>query len=447
MSPSTLLGDIASQWMVLAEKASLNNPSRLKQVQKTFNSVSGVYANKSRAYPLGLQKAVMINVIAFSSDTEDSNSRHIKLLLNWYCFARHYGYQPVTYLLPTKDKNFSTSVKELRKLGIRSHFVNYPVELFWKLCLNKTTPLLPVKHHRASYEGTEISFKTFGALVMLVPTLEALLLGYDVIYFDLDISFVTDPLPAISLGNADLKVSIEQRACLFPTQWAPQINWEDTEPNTGVFLIRSTSGGKLLFKTFLQKLVDKSYVNDQKVLTQVLQELAAEVTFDCNPQLSNMTAADITHRDAPRHRNKNIRYCFLNDFIFQNGRMGLHCAKGKGGGSFAEYAIGMHKQGQLISGQWEVNQTTPAVILPTLIHANFCDDKVDVMKKLGLWLFEPPPDTSEASIPGSAKQGVLYKPPQANVCRLYNPAHTAMAQVEWSTVLQRAHLDVNTALA
>jgi hypothetical protein len=380
----------------------------------------------------------------------------MKLLLNWYCFARHYGYQPVTYLLPTGDKNFSTSVKELRKLGIHSHFLTYPEELFWKLCLNKTTPLLPATHHRASYEGTEISFKTFGALVMLVPALEALLLGYDVIYFDLDISFVTDPLPAISLGNADLKVSIEQRACLFPTQWAPQINWEDTEPNTGVFLIRSTSGGKLLFKTFLQKVVDKSYVNDQKALTQVLQELAAEVTFDCNPQLSNMTAADITHRDAPRHHNKDIRYCFLNEFIFQNGKMGLNCAKGKGGGSFAEYAIGMHKQGQLISGQWEVNQTTPAVILPAIIHANFCDDKIEELKNLGLWLLKldtPSPDTllspltdTPETIPGN-KLDVLYKPPQANICRPYDSAHTAMAQVEWATVLQRAHLDVNTALA
>lgn len=442
------LGDKVSEWTTLAEKANLISSTRLKQVQKTLSLVSGIYADKSHSYPLGLQKAVMVNVIAFSG-TEGYNSRYIKLLLNWFCFATHYGYQPVTYLLPTGDKNFSASVKELRKLGIHSHFVTYPEELFWKLCLNKTTPLLPATHHRASYDGNVISFKTFGALVMLVPSLEALLLGYDVIYFDLDISLVTDPLPAIAIGNADLKVSFEQRTCVFPTQWAPQINWEDMEPNTGVFLVRSSSGGKLLFKTFLQKVVDESYVNDQKGLTQALQALAAEVTFDCNPLLPNMTASDIIHREAPRHRNSGIRYCFLNEFVFQNGKMGLHCAKGKGG-SFSEYAIGMHKQGQLTAGQWDANQTTPAVILPALIHANFCDDKIEEFKNLGLWLLEPPPaflpsPLTVATEAAAGEEDISYEPP--SVCRPYDPAYTAMAKVDWATVLQNANHDVNTALA
>ena len=439
MIPSTLLGDRGAQWMELAEKASLISSTRLKQVQKTLSLVSGIYVDKSRAYPLGLQKTVMVNLIAFSG-AEDWNHYYIKLLLNWFCYASHYGYQPVTYLLPTGDKNFSASAKELQKLGIYSHFVPYPEELFWKLCLNKTTPLLPPRHNRASYDGTDISFKTFGALVMLVPSLEVLLLGYDVIYLDLDISLVTDPLPAISLGTADLTVSIEQRACIFPSQWASQINWEDAEPNTGVYLVRSTSGGKQLFKTFLQKVVDKSYVNDQKGLTQALQALTAEVTFDCNPVLSNMTAADITHRDAPRYRNKDIRYCFLNEFVFQNGMTSLLCARGKGG-SVSEYAIGMHKQGRLTSGQWHADQTTPAVILPAIIHANYCKDKIEEFKNLGLWLLEPPPDFLPS--PLTVKGG--QEP--ASVCRPYDPAYTAMAKVEWVTVLKNARHDVNTALA
>jgi len=269
-----------------------------------------------------------------------------------------------------------------------------------------------------------------------------------VIYFDLDISLVTDPLPALSLGKADLKVSFEQRTCVFPTQWATQINWETMEPNTGVFLVRSTEGGKVLFKTFIQKVVDESYVNDQKGLTQALEFLAAEVTFDCNPLLPNMTAQDIAHHEAKRSVHKDIKFCFLNEFIFQNGKMGLQCAKGRGG-SYSEYAIGMHTQGQLISGQWDQKQTTPAVILPALIHANFCDDKIEEFKNLGLWLLEPPPASlqnspTETVDARNSDEDASYESPSA--CRLYNPLHTPMAKVDWFSTLQAAHQDVDTAL-
>ena len=161
--------------------------------------------------------------------------RYIQLLRNWFCFATHYGFQPVTYLLTPADKNFSSAVADLRRLGIHSHFVTYPEELFWKVALLKSTPLLGPTHHRASYDGLTISFKTFGALVMLVPSLEALLLGHTVVYFDLDLAMVTDPLPGLSLGEADVRVSFEQRTCVFPSQWGRLINWEGMEANTGTW--------------------------------------------------------------------------------------------------------------------------------------------------------------------------------------------------------------------
>ena len=82
--------------------------------------------------------------------------------------------------------------------------------------------MLPPTHHRASFEGPLPSFKTYGALVMLVPSLEVLLLGFDVVYFDLDLVLTQDPLPALATGRADLRVSFEQRTCVFPTQWARQ---------------------------------------------------------------------------------------------------------------------------------------------------------------------------------------------------------------------------------
>lgn len=80
--PSARLGDKAALWTKLAREAESREQGRLVIVSETLNGVTGVYKDKEKARPLGLEKAVMVNVIAFSG-TEDSNSRwvHSKLAL------------------------------------------------------------------------------------------------------------------------------------------------------------------------------------------------------------------------------------------------------------------------------------------------------------------------------------------------------------------------------
>ena len=57
------------------------------------------------------------------------------------------------------------------------------------------------------------TFLSFGALVMLVPVLEALNYGFNVIYFDVDIGLVQDPVPFLIKGDADFTTTLEIRSC------------------------------------------------------------------------------------------------------------------------------------------------------------------------------------------------------------------------------------------
>jgi hypothetical protein len=98
---------------------------------------------------------------------------------------------------------------------------------------------------RVDFRGARPTFDHFGALVMLVPLLEvqqvrlpiypptrhlpgatapvsSLLslprrpqrFGLDVVYLDIDIALVKDPLPFLARGADDISVSPEVRGCL-----------------------------------------------------------------------------------------------------------------------------------------------------------------------------------------------------------------------------------------
>ena len=94
---------------------------------------------------------------------------------------------------------------------------------------------------------------------MLVPVLEVLLFGYNVIFFDIDIGLVVDPVPYLVRGNADLVFAQEVRHCpetysvpdrthtsSLPSRsnsshakGSRQQQHQRTEPNTGVSLYLS----------------------------------------------------------------------------------------------------------------------------------------------------------------------------------------------------------------
>lgn len=98
---------------------------------------------------------------------------------------------------------------------------------------------------------------------MLIPVLEALRLGFDVLYLHVDMVLLQDPLPWLTRGRSDVVLSPELKACRYPSlQYKP--HWVAIEPNTGTMLLRSNQRTVSFVQQWLQRIVEENAMNDQK---------------------------------------------------------------------------------------------------------------------------------------------------------------------------------------
>ena len=131
-------------------------------------------------------------------------------------------------------------------------------------------------------------------------------MGFNVIFFDVDIALVKDPLPYLIAGNADVIVSPELRVCTFPSFSPESYGWKSLEPNTGdstdisAYLIysilfnfrvcffsiagtmhvRSTLRGIRFFQEWLRRIIEGNVMNDQRDVN-FDQELNSIRVSDC----------------------------------------------------------------------------------------------------------------------------------------------------------------------
>jgi hypothetical protein len=150
-------------------------------VKKVLHDASGVYRNKTQGLRLGLSKTILLTTIAYNSG---SIAHYKKYFQNFLCFVKHYEYDIVIYFVQHEIEDFDEEVKELTNMGLK--VLTYPDYLFWRLIKSKNSSIKQGKHH-SDYNGTIPSFKSFGSLVMLVPVLEVLNLGYNAIFLDVDL--------------------------------------------------------------------------------------------------------------------------------------------------------------------------------------------------------------------------------------------------------------------
>ena len=230
--------------------ARAKNTTRDALVMQTLREAAGVYKDKSRGKALGLEKTVFIVVIAYPVGTHF----YKVYFRNFLCFVHHHGYDLIVYVVHHGVGDADVEIQSLRKLGVRA--LTYPEELFWKVVSNKMQPI-HVGSKYASYNGTKISFQEFGALPMLIPAFEVLEAGFNVIYFDVDIALVIDPVPFLIRGDADFVASVENRACReeYYATVPEKIDWERIEPNTGIMHLRATKQGIKFFAVWLERIV------------------------------------------------------------------------------------------------------------------------------------------------------------------------------------------------
>ena len=188
-------------WTMLANATF--DASREARVFKLLSKVSGVYRSRAKARRVGVERAVLVSVVSIGSSTSET---YMSLLKNWLCYTAHYDYQPLVYYIrpdSIEGGDIAESYfKEARELNRNAIFLEYPTHLFWSLMTQKTDwKVLAATRQVIDLRGGYPSFAHHGALVMLVPLLEVLSLGFSAIYLDIDIALVKDPVPFMAIGK------------------------------------------------------------------------------------------------------------------------------------------------------------------------------------------------------------------------------------------------------
>ena len=437
------INEYVRNWTKLSHEN--HDPNRLNRLIQATQSVAGIYQNKTKVKLLGLENHILVNVISYHSNS--SSLQYLLMLQNWICYANHYNFIPLTFLVPIPHKTFNEQIIELNNIGITGIFIEYPTELFWKL-LTKKQNNITNGFASADYQGNLPSFYHFGALVMLIPILEVLELGYNVIYLDLDIAFINDPIPALIHGSADVSITIELRSCYSPSasiEYALRTHWTELEPNTGIMHLLSKESTISFFYRWLSRIINDNVNNDQKVLQ--LKDFGGKLDFSCNKYLNQYSNILKQYYDRELlkkgHRfitdelfyNKtninNITYCYLNEYEFQNGKTSFHCAKNRQGSS-AEYILAMKEQ-KFKNNDESITQTIPKkiekqpIMSPIAIHANHCDNKIHEFMLLGLWL------TNQSQI--ESKHSYSQ---QRLSCNTYDYKQTLYGKTNWTRSINNA---------
>lgn len=409
-----------SNIQVLIDRA--HNSTRDRHVLLTLQSAAGVYTDKERGITAGLQKTVFMTIVSYNTK---AGLHHYKIYFrNFLCFAQHFGIDLIVYILHHSLPNVEEEVQSLQKLGVR--VLTYPDERFWKLVHQKKSKIMPGGKF-ADYDSEEPNFSSFGALVMLVPQLEALELGFNVIYFDVDIGLVQDPVPFLTRGDADFTSSIESRECTedYPSSRKMNEAWDQIEPNTGVMHVRATSQGVNFYKNWLRRIIKTNVRNDQNVFDRDSRPLQVELVDGQNVYSENNFTSTFTpscnwdYRNATRTVRatpKAATYCFLSEMMFQNGMTSFTCSLGKK--TRDDWYLEMVKQ----VSEVEVNGNK--VRLPVTVHANYCNGKSKELDLRGLWLYDEKLGTNSSSD--------LTKKYSESQCKSYNVSNVYFARLNFT---------------
>jgi hypothetical protein len=382
------------------------DPYRYDNAEMTFQTAQGVIVKSSshhgRQHHHGktvsaLHNVVLVTIATYSVDFSSSEGQplrgdYIPMLMNWLCYAHTHGLKGIVYALDISDRDYSSSDAFLRQRAdaikgyhLLAKYVKtvshgkfsvlpFPESTFWSLLANRTGDMAPRGQYppRADYIGVVPHFRRHGAVLMLVPWLELLVHGCSLIFLDVDVSMVRNPIPWLTLAQqrVDLSFSKEIRDCRlpnYPTRYfrfgiKGRLPWGDRmiEPNTGVSFIVYRNRTLEFMRSWLKDLVETNIANDQKAID--FQVMRKHYSNDCNFAGSSGMAT------------KQLSLCLYDEYVFQNGMVALHCATDKNRGEREEYAVGM--QASPLHGP-----------IPVLLHVNYVGDKRGALINHGLWLY------------------------------------------------------------
>jgi hypothetical protein len=317
-----------------------------------------------------------------------------------------YGMKVLLYHA-TEEINFQYSLDNLVTTLL------FPIEDIWSTYAAKTLKFSN-RDQWVQYQE-ELLIQNHGTGLKLFPLWEVLQFDHNVIFFDLDIGFLFDPLPYLWQGSAltpDVITSLEVIRCKAepnnPTADISINGRASYMPNSGTLMVRSTTAGKAFLCQWMNATVEGNWFNEQYAFTWP-KGFRMAPSEGCNQLPSGLisgskekyVAPPLFSNDEDRDRDRDrssIKYCFLNKYLFQTGMMVFGCR-------YQSYYGNISDAGIMQSVVDPKDNITKPFYFPVNVHVNartpksFKMKKNQMLKDLSLWLYDapPPPPISSSS--------------------------------------------------
>lgn len=433
------------------------DPNRSSYIHSVFNKAVGVYdifSENIHANQTKLKNTILTLVIE-SYDPTDTKEKYRHYLFNLICYLRHFRLKAVLYIISSDDILFDHNRKELESFYHGIYVLSYPYHRFWSIIAGKDSNTIWNGAGRGAYKGTLPSFRQFGALPMFIPMLEILDMGFNVIYFDLDIALLDDPIPYLLKGDANIVIAQEIRSCIFPS-FLYNMNWMQIEPNTGTMFLESTPRIIQFFNDFLKRIVYGNWMNDQKHFFEnekdAIWTRSCDENFDHSIEMiSNQQQQHQDYRNQNNYSssstmnnnsNAQYKYCFLSEFFFRNGYMDRECAQGRRNNvKESHYDLSLAAMSQPFKLRYnnnldQLNEKTITNLVnhsyfpyPILLHVNYCSDKIKCLKDRRLWIYR---QRTHHQSNFTNMNNTTYK---RHSCAIYDLQKTIYASYNWTEKL------------
>ena len=220
---------------------------QIQAIREAAMLAAGIYKNATYSPPLAfsLDQTVVITAC---------NSGYLPHLLNFDCYAQRLGIKYMMFALDVDlHRNLQSSYPHINSVLYSSEKISRSASYFRSRSFNLIT-----------------SRKKEAVLC-------ALTLGYDVLFIDVDIAVVQDPIPSLVLPRYDYVHSVNVR-CSKNRNAFDYANKEH-EGNTGLYFVRSNSRSVSIFKQSLQAARREPELDDQTIFWNTIRSMNSPQFF------------------------------------------------------------------------------------------------------------------------------------------------------------------------
>ena len=306
-----------------------------------------------------------------------TDSPNKDILYNFLCFMQKFNFKVLLYHA-SKKFNLKHDFDHVTTL-------TFPIAKIWATYAHKKD----MYSGQSVQYGNDLVIQNHGTGLKLFPLSEVLDNDYNVIFFDLDIGFTSDPIPYLWQGLAetpDFITSLEVVTCVAEAN--NPVSGVHYTPNSGTLMVRSTPAGKSLLDGWINKTVEGNWFNEQQAFIWPTG-YGKQPSESCNKLPSGLiSGTQNTFSSQPVDSIHNpIKYCFLNKYLFQTGMILFGCRNRTYYGNIIHAGIPADE----VLGRKD--NTTKDVFFPVNVHVNARTPKSSrtkkevLLKDMNMWIY------------------------------------------------------------